>query len=662
MDFASWNDWVRAVLGVCVTGLVIVLLWRGVAGAASYRDPHRRTGRRILLVPGRLVRGRPEELRPVVRAVVALRRHQGVPSALSPGELLARLVEADRATRVLLWGRQVWAVLVPGLLGIGGLFLGTWVVTYSDVEFGPGYWFPSPDQGFAALLGERGFVDGSEDCMGWSVLRGCEAEFVPWWSGAEAGFAFGVAVALVVGAWWIRRAALRDFAAWARQEPPLAACAVALAACREALRTPAPEASVLDEAVAELRSSLRDFARCGTPADAERRAEFEEHGGRVAVTLHEASGRVLREGVPVALPGLVRLLAQLQDRLHASRWLALLDAALLAPVPPPPAGPGPSAPGTASAEAGRWQRYTAIATALPTVPALLALALTAMTISQARDTLRVAERDQMASSYTDTVGNLGDDSVNVRISSLYALQRIMKESPREQPAIVEILCAYVRDKARTPSKAKVEAAHKDAETKPAEDVQAALNVLGARPPGVEGEAVMDLRRAYLVGADFTDGNFTDADFRGADLTFAQLSGEFENVWFNRATLRGAILSRGRFGESAFVEADMANVWWDGADFEGADLTSADLSGATLDSEAGGTGVSLVDAELSGADLTDADLTGAWLGGADLGQDKAKKLPAANLTRTNFTRADLTDTRLDGTDPRTAVWVDAVTGS
>ncbi|MFJ7959991.1 pentapeptide repeat-containing protein [Streptomyces sp. NPDC096319] len=659
MDFASWNDWVRAVLGVSVTGLVIVLLWRGVVRGAGYRDPHRRTGRRILLVPRRVVRKRPEALRPLVRAVVALRRHQGVPSAVAQGDLLARLVEADRAARVLRWGRRVWSGVVPALLLAGGFVLGTWVVAYEDVENGPGSWFMSPDESFRDLLGERGFIDGADECSGWSLLRGCEETFVPWWSGAESGFVFGAAVALVVGAWWIRRAAVRDFAVWARQEPPLSVSLAALGACREALRTPAPEASVLDGAVAELRAALRGFARCGTPADAERRVELEEHVGRVAATLHEASGRVLREGVPVALPGLVRLLAQLQDRLHSSRWLALLDASLLAPVPVPPPGSAPA--GAPQAEGGRWQRYMAIATALPVVPALLALAFSAMTISQARETLRLTERDQVASSYNDTVANLGDDSVNVRISSIYALRRIMKESPREQPAIVEILCAYVRDKAKAPSKAKVEAAHKNVDTRPAEDVQAALNVLGTRPLGVDGERVMDLRRAYLVGADFTDGNFSGADFRDADLTFAQLRGEFADVWFSGATLRGALMSEGLFGGSEFIGTDMEYVVWDGARFEDADLTRANLRAASLGSEGEGSAVSLPGAELSGADLTDADLTGAWLVGADFSQDKAQMVPAANLTRTNFTRADLTDARLDGTDRRTAVWTGAETG-
>ncbi|MEU8765227.1 pentapeptide repeat-containing protein [Streptomyces sp. NPDC048659] len=658
MEFSSWGDEGRAFLGVCVAGAVIVLLWWGVARWVAYRDPHLRTGRRIPLVPRGLVRARPEGLRGAVRGVVALRRHQGVGSGMSPGELLARVAEAERAARLLGWGRRVWAVGVPGLLLAGGVVLGTWVVTYDDVVNGPGGLFPSPQEVFRLLFGERGFVDGQEGCLGWSLLRGCEEDFVPWWSGAEAGFAFGAAVALVVGAWWLRRSAVRGFAVWAGQEPPLAACLAALQGCREALRTPAPQVSVLDAAVAELGAELRDFARYGPPADAGRRAELEEHAGRVAATLHEASGRVLREGVPVALPALVRLLAQLQDRLHDSRWLALLDAPLLVPAPVPPAG-GPVASGAGGAEGGRWQRYMAVATALPAVPALLALALTAVTVGQARDALRVTERDQVASSYNDTVANLGDDSVNVRISSIYALQRIMKESPREQPAIVALLCAYVRDQAKAPSKAKVAAAHANPDTQAAEDVQAALNVLGARPIGVEGEPIMDLRRAYLVGADFTEGNFTDADFRGADLTFSQLRGEFENVWFSGAILRGARMDGGLFDESEFIGTDMENVVWDGARFEDADLTRADLKGASLDPETEGSYVSLPGADLSGADLTDADLTGASLVGADLGEDKAQKLPAAKLTRTDFTRADLTDARLDGADRGTAVWDGAV---
>ncbi|MFD8210953.1 pentapeptide repeat-containing protein [Streptomyces sp. NPDC059695] len=661
MDFASWDDWVRAVLGAGVTGLVIALLWRGVTRWADYGDPHRRTGRRILLVPRLLVRARPEALRPSVRAVVALRRHQGVPGALSMNELLARLVEADRAVRVLKWGRRVWAGAVPGLLLVVGIALGAWVVAYEDVAGGRGMWFLRPVAIYDSLFGQQGFIEGSDDCIGWSLLLGCEPEVVPWWSGAESGFVFGVAVGLVVGAWRIRRAAVRDFAVRARQEPPLSACLAALGACREALRTPAPEASVLDAAVAELRAALMDFARCGPPADAERRAELEEHAGHVAATLHEASGRVLREGAPVALPALVRLLAQLQDRLHASRWLALLDASLLAPAPPPPPGPVPA--GAAPAEGGRWQRYMAVATALPAIPALLALVFTAVTISQARDTLRITERGQIASSYNDTVANLGDDSVDVRTSSIFALKRIMEESPREQPAIVEILSAYVRDKAKTPSKAKVEAAHRNPETRPPEDVQAALKVLGSRPRDVDDEGAMDLRRTFLVGADFADGDFRQADFRGADLTFGRLgAGEFMGVDFSGATLRGAALSHGLFYASEFVGADMADVVWDGAEFQGANLSGADLRRASYDPLGDGTPVELSDAEASGANLTDADLTGALLVRADLGRDREQKLPAANLTRTDFTRADLTDARLDGADRGTAVWTDAKTGS
>ncbi|MFI8964108.1 pentapeptide repeat-containing protein [Streptomyces sp. NPDC053493] len=665
MDFGLWDDWVRAVAGVIVTSAAIVLLWRGVAKAAAFKDPHRRTGRRILLVPRRLVRGRPADLRPVVRGALALRRYHGAAGAATVNEVLARLVEADRSARVLRRGRRIWAGYVPATWVVAGLVVAAWLATYEAVMDGPGAYLPSPTEAFETVFGSAGFVEGGEGCTGFSLLRGCEDWVIPWWEGAESGFVFGGCLTLVVGAWWIRRAALRDFAVWEKQEPPLVACLEALAACRQALRTPALEASVLDMSVAELRAGLRDFARWGLPADAERRAELEAHGARVAATLLAASGRVLREGTATsALPDLVRLLAQVQDRLHGSRWYALLDDSLLVPLPVPPPGPVPPTPGTGTAgatggerpaEAGRWQRYTAIATALPTVPALLALGFTAVTLTQARDALRVSERDQVASSYNDTVANLGDESINVRISSIYALQRIMKESPREQPAVVEVLCAYVRDKGRTPAKSKVEAAHKNAETRPPDDVQAALNVLGSRPPEVEGERVMNLRGTFLVGADFTDGNFSDADFSNADLTFAQLDGEFDNVWFHGTVLRGAALSGGEFLRSEFGGADMAGIWWDGAVLQGVDLQGVDLSGARLGFLDDRASVDLDYAKLSGANLTDADLTGASLRNAHLERDAENQLPAADLTRTNFTDADLREATLDGVDRSTAVW-------
>ncbi|MFF9913638.1 pentapeptide repeat-containing protein [Streptomyces sp. NPDC013457] len=660
MDFSSWGDWLRALSGGGCSLLVVILVWRTVVRLAAYDDPHRRIGRRILLVPRAFVRPPLQEVRREVRRVVALRRHQGVASATPQADLLDRLVEADRSARVLRRGLWVWASLIPVLLVSCGVLLGAWCAMFPAWGQGPGAWVWGPYDVFSRVFEDWGFTEGYEECLGWSLLRGCEPNFVPWWSGVESGFGFGMAVGMVLGAWWVRRSALREFAVWAKQDAPLLACLEALAACRDAYRTPAPEGSVLDARVARLRVALQDFARLGLPADADRLVELEEHGWRVATTLHEATGRVLREGT-ARLPDVVRLLAQLQDRLHESRWLALLDASLLSTAPTPPPSAAPAVPSTRGVGAG-WQaqHYLALATAVPAVPALLALVFTAMTVRQASDALRVNEREQVATSYNETVANLGDDNVNVRISSIYALQRMMRESPLEQPAIVEVLSSYIREHARLPKKAQIEAARKDENTRPSDDVQAALNVLGGRPLGVEGERVIDLRRTFLVGADFSAGDFSDADMRGADLTRAYLQdGEFENVWLHDATMNNAFLSNSDFEDSEFQDADLRGVVADSTDLHDTVLTGVDLTGAVLVSSDPESATSLSHADLSGANLTDADLTGVRLRGTDFGADTELAMPAANLTRTNFTGALLEEAYLDGTDRSTAVWDGAV---
>ncbi|MCX4763537.1 pentapeptide repeat-containing protein [Streptomyces sp. NBC_01275] len=656
MDFTSWADWIRALLGAAVAYATLMSGWRLAARAAAFGDPHRHTGRRVAFVPRRAMRPRTEALRRRLRVVLALRRHQGLVSATPPDRLLRRLVEADRSARVLAAGRVVWCWAIPFTLAASGLLLAAWLVVWTYFYDGPLAEISSPYTVIQQYLGSNGwYLPGSESCASWSLLTGCEATPGPWWNGAQSGFLFGFAPAFLLAAWRIRRAARQSFDLWQRQEPPLLACLDALAACRDALRAVPPEATVLDLRTAELLAALRDFAQDGLPVDVERGAELRAHTARVAETLGEAAGQVLRDGTP-ALPGLIALLATVQDRLDASRWFVLLDPAQLVAAPGPGPGPGPTPPQPAAAgppaDATRWQRYMWVATAMPTVPALLALAFTAVTISQANETLGLSRRDQVASTYSDTVGGLGDDSVDVRISSLYALKRIMRETPSEQPAIVKILSAYVREHAKTPKAATAERLRKNPKTRPAEDVQAALDVLGSRTQTVDGEPYINLRDTFLVGADLATLDFTDADLRGSDLSRADLrEGRFDYVWFSDGRMDGALLSSGSFTDAEFIGTDLTGAWLDGAQFYSADLTGAVLAGAQAPPGDDGSVTNLVEADLTGAILTGADLTRASLQGADLGKDDTH--PAANVTDADFTDADLTGARLDGVDRATA---------
>ena len=143
---------------------------------------------------------------------------------------------------------------------------------------------------------------------------------------------------------------------------------------------------------------------------------------------------------------------------------------------------------------------------------------------------------------------LGNETLDVRLGGIYALERIARESRTDHGPIVEILSAFVRDHA--PRLEGVNAASagldgppvesaagrganeaKSVNTRPSADVQAVLTVLGRRnvPPDPKNKLQLqdtDLSgamlpsanlkfalfpRANLAGAVFTDANLVNAD-------------------------------------------------------------------------------------------------------------------------------------------------------
>jgi uncharacterized protein YjbI with pentapeptide repeats len=236
-----------------------------------------------------------------------------------------------------------------------------------------------------------------------------------------------------------------------------------------------------------------------------------------------------------------------------------------------------------------------------------------------------AEQRQLTRRYHAAVSYLGSPSVDARIGGIHALQRIMQDSPRDQPAVVAVLCAFVRNRANTAA----------AESSPIRlasiltpaDIQAALTVVGTRNTAHDGSAtVVDLTCAYLSGACLSRALLSGAYLSGANLSCALFSGaNLTGAYLTGANLTAADLTSGRFTGAHFSRADLSSADLSGAFFCGADLASADLSGAYL----------------IGADLSTADLSGAHLSGADLS--------GANLHHTNLARADLSGAELSGAD-------------
>lgn len=208
---------------------------------------------------------------------------------------------------------------------------------------------------------------------------------------------------------------------------------------------------------------------------------------------------------------------------------------------------------------------------------------------QARQDRALAKEGQVTDRYTAAVTNLGDDKMDVRLGGIYALQRIMQDSTRDQPTIANVLATYVRTHAAKPP-----AKGQDI---PA-DVQGAVTVLATRDTTHDQNFVLNLRNAWLPKAQIA-GCITDQ--HRVHLSSSVLS----HPDMYRAHLSGANLGCADLSGATLAEADLSGAELLNADLRGTFLDGADLRGATI----GG--------DLRGASLNGADLRGAFLGDADL---------------------------------------------
>lgn len=319
----------------------------------------------------------------------------------------------------------------------------------------------------------------------------------------------------------------------------------------------------------------------------------------------------------------------------------------------------------------RTQWITLIAVSLPGLAALGALLFTWMQVGQASKELRISEHGEITSRFNAAIGNLGSQSLDVRLGGIYALQRIMQDSARDQPTVVSVLAAFAQRHAGSSTKSLKEPTAAGADDHmPMPDVQAAVSILARRLPNHDAGTIVDLSQTDLRGLRFPGrasiklpgADLSDADLRWAKLSRADLSKAFLGdanlsyafldeanlvhadltgaslvlVKLQGANLREAVLTCGAFvmdlrtGDATGTDcvdlqyaslelADLRNAMMGQADLRNAHLTGADLRGADL-----------TNADLTNADLTNADLRGAKLTGAKLGGAKrsgARGLPS-----------------------------------
>ncbi|GAA2788007.1 hypothetical protein GCM10010452_15380 [Crossiella cryophila] len=231
------------------------------------------------------------------------------------------------------------------------------------------------------------------------------------------------------------------------------------------------------------------------------------------------------------------------------------------------------------------------------VAALGSLWFTSRSLAATEAQLVLSAQTQAAQRFTEAVGQLGADKLDVRLGAIYGLDGLIRDSAKDAARGVEVLTAFVRT--RAPIENCGDGATAQALQRPAEDVQAAITVIGRR--GSPAGDRLNLTRACLAGADLHQAQLDRADLSGTDLSRANLA---------RARLRSADLSDGVLVQADFTGADLRREDSSPAAWT-TRLRQANLTGANL------TSANLTGADLAGAELTSARLTGADLTGADL---------------------------------------------
>jgi hypothetical protein len=204
--------------------------------------------------------------------------------------------------------------------------------------------------------------------------------------------------------------------------------------------------------------------------------------------------------------------------------------------------------------------------------------------------IQVNQEGQITERFTRAIEQLGSAEVDVRIGGLYGLQRIAEDAVVEREPIVEVLSAYVRNRAPWPPQRQGRPAEPDGDGPDvqhlrvrAPDVQAAMAVLGGsadwRPrPAVLQIGAVDLRRAYLIRIDLSDTYLHGAQLDGAWLRGSRL----HRVNLHEASVRGAHLRDVDLTRADLRKADLRASDLRGADLRRARLLGADLRGVLLD--------------------------------------------------------------------------------
>lgn len=191
-----------------------------------------------------------------------------------------------------------------------------------------------------------------------------------------------------------------------------------------------------------------------------------------------------------------------------------------------------------------------------------------ITEKNAQENLRLLEEGKLTERFSKAVEMLGSEKLDVRIGGIYALERISRDSKHDHWTVMEVLTAFVRENAPYNPDKKKDSLE---QTKPREDIQAAMTVIGRRKWSETETQWLNLRevdlfqcnlyKANLIKANLSEANLSEANLKEADLIGAMLIGAIMiKTYCSGANLSKANLYHADWNEIFLFEANLDGTY------------------------------------------------------------------------------------------------------
>ncbi|MFD8325156.1 pentapeptide repeat-containing protein [Streptomyces lydicus] len=201
-------------------------------------------------------------------------------------------------------------------------------------------------------------------------------------------------------------------------------------------------------------------------------------------------------------------------------------------------------------------------------------------------TLQLSREGHVTDRFRNAIDQIASQRALEQLGGIYSLERIMRDSAKDRPAVVEVLASFIREHAPYDDKEARSEHHptnSDARRtplRPSQPVQAALTVLGRRPRNRDEFFIIDLRNTDLRGADLSSAHFERACLDGADMRDTNLMGaHFEKSWMHDTNLMRAMLLGTNLNDASLRNANLDDALLSDVKMERTWLSKAHLKHA-----------------------------------------------------------------------------------